>query len=82
MRASGEAAPGRDGRRPRGRWRRWDVEHRDPRVVELADLFESYSVMLVAALILGQVAFGNDGLVFPLIVTGIGVITAVAGISW
>jgi K(+)-stimulated pyrophosphate-energized sodium pump len=45
-----------------------------------ADLFESYSVMLVAALILGQVAFGNDGLVFPLIVTGIGVITAVAGI--
>ncbi len=24
-----------------------------------ADLFESYSVMLVAALILGQVAFGN-----------------------
>jgi K(+)-stimulated pyrophosphate-energized sodium pump len=45
-----------------------------------ADLFESYSVMLVAALILGQVAFGNDGLVFPLIVTGIGVITAVIGI--
>ena len=45
-----------------------------------ADLFESYSVMLVAALILGQVAFGNDGLFFPLIVTGIGVITAVIGI--
>ena len=45
-----------------------------------ADLFESYSVMLVASLILGQVAFGNDGLVFPLIVTGIGVITAVIGI--
>src|SRR5487761_842612 len=45
-----------------------------------ADLFESYSVMLVAALILGQVAFGNDGLVFPLIVPMIGVITAVIGI--
>ena len=45
-----------------------------------ADLFESYSVMLVAALILGQVAFGNAGLVFPLIVTAIGVITAVIGI--
>src|SRR5262249_23370664 len=45
-----------------------------------ADLFESYSVMLVAALILGQVAFGNDGLVFPLIATGIGVVPAVAGI--
>ena len=45
-----------------------------------ADLFESYSVMLVAALILGQVAFGNDGLVFPLIVPMIGVVTAVIGI--
>jgi K(+)-stimulated pyrophosphate-energized sodium pump len=45
-----------------------------------ADLFESYSVMLVASLILGQVAFGNAGLVFPLIVTAIGVITAVIGI--
>jgi K(+)-stimulated pyrophosphate-energized sodium pump len=45
-----------------------------------ADLFESYSVMLVAALILGEVAFGNDGLVFPLLVTAIGVITAMIGI--
>ena len=45
-----------------------------------ADLFESYAVTLVAALILGRVAFGNDGLVFPLIVPMIGVITAVAGI--
>src|SRR6266700_1708395 len=45
-----------------------------------ADLFESYSVMLVASLILGKAAFGNDGLVFPLIVPMIGVITAVIGI--
>jgi K(+)-stimulated pyrophosphate-energized sodium pump len=45
-----------------------------------ADLFESYSVMLVASLILGKAAFGSDGLVFPLIVPMIGVITAVAGI--
>ncbi len=45
-----------------------------------ADLFESYAVMLVAALILGKVAFGNAGLVFPLIVPMIGVITAVIGI--
>ncbi|HEX3921543.1 MAG TPA: sodium-translocating pyrophosphatase [Streptosporangiaceae bacterium] len=45
-----------------------------------ADLFESYSVMLVAALILGKVAFGDAGLVFPLIVPMIGVITAVIGI--
>ena len=45
-----------------------------------ADLFESYSVMLVASLILGKVAFGDKGLVFPLIVPMIGVITAVVGI--
>ncbi|TDC42424.1 sodium-translocating pyrophosphatase [Actinomadura sp. KC345] len=45
-----------------------------------ADLFESYAVMLVAALILGTAAFGTEGLVFPLIVPMIGVITAVIGI--
>jgi K(+)-stimulated pyrophosphate-energized sodium pump len=45
-----------------------------------ADLFESYAVMLVAALILGKAAFGAEGLVFPLVVPAIGVLTAVAGI--
>ncbi|HLL07889.1 MAG TPA: sodium-translocating pyrophosphatase, partial [Nocardioidaceae bacterium] len=45
-----------------------------------ADLFESYAVTLVAALILGQVAFGEQGLVFPLIVPAIGVLTALVGI--
>src|SRR5690242_2023531 len=45
-----------------------------------ADLFESYAVMLVASLILGVKAFGSQGLVFPLIVPGIGIITAMAGI--
>jgi K(+)-stimulated pyrophosphate-energized sodium pump len=45
-----------------------------------ADLFESYAVMLVAALILGKTAFGDKGLVFPLLVPMIGVITAVIGI--
>jgi K(+)-stimulated pyrophosphate-energized sodium pump len=45
-----------------------------------ADLFESYAVMLVAALILGKVAFGSEGLIFPLVVPAIGVITAVIGI--
>jgi K(+)-stimulated pyrophosphate-energized sodium pump len=45
-----------------------------------ADLFESYAVMLVAALILGSSAFGAHGLIFPLIVPAIGVITAVIGI--
>ncbi len=45
-----------------------------------ADLFESYAVTLVAALILGKAAFGEHGLVFPLLVPGIGAITAVLGI--
>jgi K(+)-stimulated pyrophosphate-energized sodium pump len=45
-----------------------------------ADLFESYAVTLVAALILGKVAFGDAGLAFPLIVPAIGVITAMIGI--
>lgn len=45
-----------------------------------ADLFESYAVTLVAALILGKVAFGEEGLVFPLIVTAIGALTAVVGV--
>ncbi|MGB8022123.1 MAG: sodium-translocating pyrophosphatase [Candidatus Nanopelagicales bacterium] len=45
-----------------------------------ADLFESYAVTLVAALILGTTAFGTLGLVFPLVVPAIGVITAVVGI--
>lgn len=45
-----------------------------------ADLFESYAVTLVAALILGRAAFGEHGLVFPLIVSGIGVIVAIIGV--
>jgi K(+)-stimulated pyrophosphate-energized sodium pump len=45
-----------------------------------ADLFESYAVMLVAALIMGQIAFGGKGLVLPLIIGGVGVISAVIGI--
>lgn len=45
-----------------------------------ADLFESYAVMLVASLILGKVAFGTEGLVFPLVVPMVGVLTAIVGI--
>jgi K(+)-stimulated pyrophosphate-energized sodium pump len=45
-----------------------------------ADLFESYAVTLVASLLLGQVAFGRDGLVFPLIIPAVGVLTAVIGV--
>ncbi|RHA38002.1 sodium-translocating pyrophosphatase [Cellulomonas rhizosphaerae] len=46
-----------------------------------ADLFESYAVTLVAALILGKAAFGEQGLVFPLIVTAVGAIVAVIGVA-
>ncbi|MEV4811126.1 sodium-translocating pyrophosphatase [Micromonospora avicenniae] len=45
-----------------------------------ADLFESYAVTLVAALILGRAAFGEQGLVFPLIVSGIGAVIAIIGV--
>ncbi|MDN5860329.1 MAG: sodium-translocating pyrophosphatase [Pseudonocardia sp.] len=45
-----------------------------------ADLFESYAVTLVAALILGTAAFGQHGLLFPLIVPAIGVLTAIIGV--
>ena len=45
-----------------------------------ADLFESYAVTLVAALILGQAALGSLGLVIPLVIPAIGVLTAMIGI--
>ncbi len=45
-----------------------------------ADLFESYAVTLVAALILGKAGFGDSGLIFPLIIPAIGTVTAVLGI--
>jgi K(+)-stimulated pyrophosphate-energized sodium pump len=45
-----------------------------------ADLFESYAVTLVAALILGGAAFGDEGLVWPLLVPAIGALTAIVGV--
>ena len=51
-----------------------------------ADLFESYEVTLVAAIILGAAAFSNNprgaiiGVMFPLFVRAIGVITSIIGI--
>jgi K(+)-stimulated pyrophosphate-energized sodium pump len=45
-----------------------------------ADLFESYAVTLVAALILGSQAFGDAGLVYPLLIPAIGALTAVLGV--
>ncbi|MBO9569763.1 MAG: sodium-translocating pyrophosphatase [Cellulomonas iranensis] len=46
-----------------------------------ADLFESYAVTLVAALILGRAAFGEQGMVFPLVVTAVGALVAALGVA-
>ena len=45
-----------------------------------ADLFESYAVTLVAALILGTAALGSDGLILPLVIPAIGALTAILGV--
>src|SRR6266496_1730502 len=48
-----------------------------------ADLFESYAVTLVAALILGKAAFPNKpvvGLLFPLVIQGGGILASIVGI--
>jgi len=45
-----------------------------------ADLFESYEVTLVAAMILGAVTFGLPGVLFPLAVRALGVMTSTIGI--
>ncbi|WP_432561550.1 sodium-translocating pyrophosphatase [Kineococcus sp. SYSU DK003] len=45
-----------------------------------ADLFESYAVTIVAAVILGSTAIGEDGLVLPLLIPAIGAITAALGV--
>ncbi|GAB3456552.1 sodium-translocating pyrophosphatase [Kineococcus endophyticus] len=45
-----------------------------------ADLFESYAVTIVAAVILGSAAIGEDGLVLPLLIPAIGAITAALGV--
>src|SRR6202142_2363356 len=42
-----------------------------------ADLFETYAVTVVATMVLGKEAFGSKGLVFPLAIPMVGVITAV-----
>ena len=39
-----------------------------------ADIFESYEVTIVAAMILGIASFGHKGVIFPLLVRAIGVI--------
>ncbi|MCK6546976.1 sodium-translocating pyrophosphatase [Myxococcota bacterium] len=42
-----------------------------------ADIFESYEVTIVAAMILGMASFGLKGVIFPLLVRGIGVVGSI-----
>jgi K(+)-stimulated pyrophosphate-energized sodium pump len=42
-----------------------------------ADVFESYEVTIVAAMILGYTAFGHKGVMFPLLVRAIGVVASI-----
>jgi len=42
-----------------------------------ADIFESYEVTIVAAMILGYASFGHIGVIFPLLVRAIGVVGSI-----
>src|SRR5262249_25790258 len=42
-----------------------------------ADIFESYEVTIVAAMILGYASFGHKGVIFPLLIRAIGVIGSI-----
>ncbi len=42
-----------------------------------SDIFESYEVTIVAAMILGYASFGHKGVIFPLLVRAIGVIGSI-----
>lgn len=44
-----------------------------------ADIFESYEVTIVSAMILGYAAFGHIGVLFPLLVRGVGVLSSMIG---
>ncbi|MCG3203622.1 MAG: K(+)-insensitive pyrophosphate-energized proton pump [Elusimicrobia bacterium] len=42
-----------------------------------SDIFESYEVTMVAAMILGLASFGHKGVIFPLLVRAIGVVASI-----
>ena len=44
-----------------------------------ADIFESYEVTIVSAMILGWASFGHKGVIFPLLVRAIGVLASIVG---
>ena len=44
-----------------------------------ADLFESYVSTIIAAMVIGAVTFGLTGLLFPLVLAGIGILASILG---
>ncbi len=44
-----------------------------------ADLFESYAVTLIAAMILGTVFFGNPGIIYPLVLGATAIVVSILG---
>jgi K(+)-stimulated pyrophosphate-energized sodium pump len=44
-----------------------------------ADIFESYEVTIVSAMILGWASYGHKGVIFPLLVRAIGVVASIIG---
>lgn len=44
-----------------------------------ADIFESYEVTIVSAMILGWASYGHKGVIFPLLVRAIGVFSSIIG---
>ncbi len=44
-----------------------------------ADIFESYEVTIVSAMILGWASFGHKGVIFPLLVRAVGVLSSIFG---
>src|SRR6267154_1890529 len=46
-----------------------------------ADIFESYEVTIVAAMILGYASFGHKGVIFPLLVRAIGVLGSIISVG-
>lgn len=44
-----------------------------------ADIFQSYEVTIVSAMILGYASYGHQGVIFPLLVRAIGVVASIIG---
>src|SRR3989338_1213419 len=44
-----------------------------------ADIFESYEVTIVSAMILGYASYGHKGVIFPLLVRAVGIISSIVG---